>query len=155
MQKNAYDITVAKEQAADALAGVNTNATNISNLRSAVQQNTNRINELNSKNEANEKAITQNANAIRQNTARIDSKVGITVSTITLAASGWNSKQQTVTVSGLSDSAKKVDVAAAPASREAYSSARVVCTGSSGNKLTFSCLRAPTEDLTVNICVYE
>ena len=75
-------------------------------------------------------------------------------STVTLAASSWNStyKTQSVTVSGMASSSYVI-VSPAPASHDTYSAAGVRCTQQGTNTLTFSCISIPNADLSVNIMI--
>lgn len=98
--------------------------------------------------------IVQHDAAITSLNSALANKTEIAVSQIVLAADAWVDNAQAVTVSGLSDVAKKVDVSAAPVSLNAYAAAKARCVSSSGDELTFECLHAPKENLYVNICVY-
>ena len=72
--------------------------------------------------------------------------------TATLSASGWASKKQTVTVSGITTSQHLV-IAPAPASYVAYGESMVRCVTQAANSLTFQCEDVPTASLTVNILI--
>ena len=72
--------------------------------------------------------------------------------TATLSASGWASKKQTVTVSGITASQHLV-IAPAPASYVAYGESMVRCITQAANSLTFQCEDVPTAALTVNILI--
>ena len=80
--------------------------------------------------------------------------IASSTSTVTLAASSWNStyKTQSVTVSGVSSSSYVV-VSPAPASHDMYAASWVRCTQLGTNSLTFACNVIPTSDLSVNIMV--
>ena len=72
----------------------------------------------------------------------------------TLASASWSSSSQTITVNGVTAS-NLVIVSPAPASVEAYGTARIYCSAQSANSLTFTCLgTAPSTDLTVNIVIW-
>ena len=72
--------------------------------------------------------------------------------TATLSASGWSSKKQTVTVSGITTSQHLV-IAPAPASYVTYGESMVRCVTQAANSLTFQCEDVPTASLTVNILI--
>lgn len=76
----------------------------------------------------------------------------ITETTATLTTSGWSSKQQSVTVSGVTTS-NKIIVSAAPASFTDYSTCGVYCSAQASNSLTFKCNELPAAALTVNILI--
>lgn len=77
--------------------------------------------------------------------------------TITLASGGWSSNTQTVTVNGiLADETKQlIQVNPASASRTAYISAGIICSGQAANSLTFTCTTTPTSNLTVYVTYQE
>lgn len=77
--------------------------------------------------------------------------------TITLASGSWSSNAQTVTVNGiLADETKQlIQVNPASASRTAYISAGIICSGQAANSLTFTCTTTPTSDLTVYVTYQE
>lgn len=77
--------------------------------------------------------------------------------TITLASGSWSSNTQTVTVNGiLADETKQlIQVNPASASRTAYISAGIICSGQAANSLTFTCTTTPTSDLTVYVTYQE
>lgn len=72
--------------------------------------------------------------------------------TATLSVSGWNSKTQTVSVTGVTAS-NNILVTAAPASFVAWSEAVVYCSAQGDNSLTFTCEEAPTVELIANILI--
>ena len=71
---------------------------------------------------------------------------------VTLTASGWSSKKQTVSVSGVTAS-NTVLVTPAPASFVAYGEAVVYCSAQGSGTLTFTCDEVPTVSLTVNVLI--
>lgn len=76
-----------------------------------------------------------------------------TSETITLSASGWNNKSQTVSVFGVTAS-NDVVVAPAPSDLLLYSEHTIICTTQTDDALTFSCESTPNQDLAVNVAVY-
>ena len=76
---------------------------------------------------------------------------GITKTTATLSTT-WSSKQQSVTVSGVTTS-NTVIVTPAPASYNMYCECGVYCSAQAANSLTFTCDEVPTSSLTVNIVI--
>lgn len=72
--------------------------------------------------------------------------------TITLSVSNWSNKQQSVSVSGVTNN---VDLTVSPTpTREnvnAYNDAEVICVSSDSNTITFQCESVPTTNLSVNI----
>ena len=78
-----------------------------------------------------------------------------TTATVSLPASGWDTetKTQTVTVTGVTETANCI-VTAAPASfGPYYGAAWVRCTAQGAGTLTFACETVPTEDLTANVLI--
>lgn len=77
--------------------------------------------------------------------------------TITLSSGGWSFNTQTVTVNGiLADETKQlIQVNPASASRTAYISAGIICSGQAANSLTFTCTTTPTSNLTVYVTYQE
>ena len=74
-----------------------------------------------------------------------------TKTTATLSTT-WSSKQQSVTVSGVTAS-NTVIVSPAPASYEEYCASGIYCSAQAANSLTFKCEDAPSSSLTVNILI--
>lgn len=72
--------------------------------------------------------------------------------TVSLSTSGWSSKSQSVTASGVTSS-NTVIVAPDPGSLENYCNAKVYCSAQASNKLTFKCDTVPTAALTVNVII--
>ena len=72
--------------------------------------------------------------------------------TATLAAAGWSSNKQTVTVSGITDSHHLI-ITPAPASYVEYVDGMVRCVTQAANSLTFQCEDVPSAELTVNILI--
>ena len=85
---------------------------------------------------------------------RIDTFTAATPVTATLAANGWVSKQQTVTVSGVT-STNVVIVSAAPNSVVDYLVAGVLCRSQGTDSLTFSCDTVPSRDIELNIAILK
>ena len=71
---------------------------------------------------------------------------------VTLTASGWSSKKQTVSVSAVTAS-NTVLVTPAPGSYVAYGEAVVYCSAQGNGSLTFTCDEVPTANLTVNVLI--
>ena len=71
---------------------------------------------------------------------------------VTLSASAWSGKSQTVSVPGVTAD-NTVLVTPAPNSYVAYGEAVVYCTGQGTGTLTFSCEEVPGADLTANILI--
>lgn len=74
---------------------------------------------------------------------------------VTLAASGWNTrdKTQSVTVDGV-DSDTTVMVSAAPASFTVYGAAGIYCSAQGTNSLTFKCAKVPSANIIVNVALF-
>lgn len=72
--------------------------------------------------------------------------------TATLAAASWSSKQQTVSVSGVTAS-NHIIVTPAAASYVAYAESMVRCVAQTEGSLTFQCEDVPATALTVNILI--
>lgn len=72
--------------------------------------------------------------------------------TVTLSASNWSNKSQTVSVSGVTSSSL-VDVTFAPASAVDYVDAFVVCTAQGNGTLTFTCQTTPSNNISVNVVI--
>jgi hypothetical protein len=70
--------------------------------------------------------------------------------TVTLAAAGWSSNTQTVSVTGMSADGV-VMVSPDPTDQSAYTSAGILCTAQAAGTLTFTCDTVPSGDLSVNI----
>lgn len=73
---------------------------------------------------------------------------------VTLSASAWSGKSQTVSVPGVTAD-NIVLVTPAPNSYVAYGEAVVYCTGQGTGTLTFSCEEVPGADLTANILIMK
>lgn len=71
---------------------------------------------------------------------------------VTLPASSWADGAQTVAVEGVTAD-NNVLVAAAPASREAWSDAEIYCSAQNNGTLTFVCGSVPAEDVTANVVI--
>lgn len=82
----------------------------------------------------------------------VDTKVSKIATTVTLSASGWSNKQQTVSVPQVTTS-NEVICASAPSNYEAYSDNYVRCSGQAAGQLTFTCSSVPTTALTVNVLI--
>ena len=70
--------------------------------------------------------------------------------TITLAAAGWSSNTQTVSVSGVTATGI-VLVSPDPTDQSAYTSAGIICSAQAAGSLTFSCDTVPSGDIDVNV----
>ena len=77
--------------------------------------------------------------------------VGVSV---TMTASGWNAntKTQTVSVSGVTDTDNLI-ITAAPDSYMAYAKAGVRCTAQGAGTLTFACETVPNADVSANVLI--
>ena len=71
---------------------------------------------------------------------------------VTLSASSWNNKTQSVSVSGVTSSSRVV-VTPKYGSIDSYVAAEIYCTGQGTNSLTFACVTVPTATLTVNVLI--
>lgn len=72
--------------------------------------------------------------------------------TVTLSASGWTDKTQTVSVTGVT--ASNVVFVGAGEDKDnqtAYAKAGITCTGQAAGTLTFTCDTVPTADITANV----
>lgn len=78
----------------------------------------------------------------------------VTAKTLTLSATNWSNKTQTITATGVTAS-NIVIVSPAPVSYVAYGEAGVRCTGQAANSLTFSCEDTPSVNLTISAVVLE
>lgn len=72
--------------------------------------------------------------------------------TVSLPASGWTDKAQTVSANGVTAS-NTVIVSPSPASYTSYVDSLIRCTVQAANALTFTCEDVPGEDITVNVTV--
>lgn len=79
------------------------------------------------------------------------------IRTISLPKAEWSSLSQTVSVPGVlaDETAQKITVAPASASRAAYNTAVVQCTAQATNSLTFTAVEVPSGDLAVYITIEE
>ena len=71
-----------------------------------------------------------------------------------LLSSGWVSNEQTVNVTGVTTD-NTVFVAPAPASADDYSAAGIICTAQGTGTLTFTCDTLPTNNITVNVVIFN
>lgn len=81
-----------------------------------------------------------------------------TLRTATLTTSGWSSKSQTITVSGVLADSSAQFVVIAPAdkaSATAWAEAGVWCTTQGTNSLTFTCDSVPSANINLNIMLQE
>lgn len=79
-----------------------------------------------------------------------------TSTTITLAASGWSSNVQTVTVSGVKATGQNVRLSpVTKADADAWASAGCWCTAQAENALTFTCDTVPAQDIQLNVEMQE
>ena len=67
--------------------------------------------------------------------------------TVTLSTTGWSNNEQTVSVSGVTES-NSIIVGPSPTSQEAWAKAGAKCTAQAADSLTFTCKTVPTVDLT-------
>lgn len=81
---------------------------------------------------------------------------GVSYSTdsVTLSASGWSSRNITVSVADVSASSDVI-VGPAPTSSKAWGRAGVVCISQSTGTLTFACTVTPTADLVARVIVLQ
>ena len=73
--------------------------------------------------------------------------------TVTLLASAWSNKKQTVNCSGITADNNAV-VAPAAESRDAYYDSDIFCVDQSDGKLTFECSTVPAENVTANVIIF-
>lgn len=85
-------------------------------------------------------------------TELVNQKCKKSSTTVTLPTTGWSSKKQTVSATGVTTD-NSVIVSPAEGSREAYIDAEVYCSAQGNGTLTFTCKDVPTVSLTVNILV--
>jgi hypothetical protein len=76
------------------------------------------------------------------------------IQTVTLSSSAWASNTQTISAAGVTVD-NDIDVFAAPISHQAYCKAGVYCSAQADGKLTFTCSATPTENLVVNIRIWN
>lgn len=69
---------------------------------------------------------------------------------LSLPASGWSNKSQTVTLTGMT-ATKSVIVQPNKATASAYSSAGITCTAQDTNTLTFTCDTTPTSEIKIDV----
>lgn len=74
----------------------------------------------------------------------------ITAVTVTLTASGWSGNTQTVSASNVT-ATNIIWVSPAPASFDAYGKAGIRATSQAGGSITFTCVKVPTENLSVEV----
>lgn len=81
---------------------------------------------------------------------------GVTMTTIqvTLLSSGWSNNTQTVTATGVTAN-NNVVISPAPSSFSDYTDAIIYCSSQWTNSLTFTCDTAPSNDITVNVMVFN
>lgn len=79
---------------------------------------------------------------------------GVVNATATLSTSGWSSKSQTVTVSGVTAS-NTVIISPDAANQSEYIDCTVICTSQGSNTLTFTCETVPATALKVNIAIFS
>lgn len=77
-----------------------------------------------------------------------------TGTTGTLVAANWAGGSQTITVNGVTASNNVVPTPA-PASAADWASAGILCTAQSTNSLTFTCTQTPSNDITVNVLIFD
>jgi hypothetical protein len=74
--------------------------------------------------------------------------------TVTLTSAGWSSSTQTVTATGVTAS-NTVIVSPSPANIEDYATCKVYCSAQWSNSLTFKCSDTPSNDISVNVAIFE
>lgn len=74
--------------------------------------------------------------------------------TVTLTSGGWSNNTQTVSVAGVSSSSL-VEVSPAPTSFDNYVNAGILCTAQGAGTLTFTCKTVPTNNITVNVVIWN
>ena len=76
---------------------------------------------------------------------------------VTLTASGWVDRVQTVSISGVlaDETAQLIQPVPALTSQAAYIESGILCTGQAADSLTFTATTAPTDDLTVYVVITE
>ena len=74
---------------------------------------------------------------------------------VTLTASGWVDRVQTVSISGVlaDETAQLIQPVPALTSQSAYIESGILCTGQASDSLTFTATTAPTDDLTVYVVI--
>ena len=77
-----------------------------------------------------------------------------TGTTGTLVAANWAGGSQTITVNGVTASNNVVPTPA-PASAADWASAGILCTAQSTDSLTFTCTQTPSNDITVNVLIFD
>lgn len=99
------------------------------------------------------KAVTSEKLGDRSVTkAKLASGATYSAVTASLSASGWSGGEQTVSVSGVTET-NVVIVSPDPGSHVAYGEANVRCVAQASGKLTFACDDVPSASLTVNIVI--
>ena len=76
---------------------------------------------------------------------------------VTLTASGWVDRVQTVAISGMlaDETSQLIQPVPALTSQASYIEAGILCTGQAIDSLTFTATTAPTDDLTVYVVITE
>lgn len=81
---------------------------------------------------------------------------GFSAVPVTLLTTGWDSANATITVTALGvTSTNSVVISPTPSSFVQYTAAGIMCSTQGENSLTFSCTEIPTEDLSVNILIFD
>lgn len=143
--RNAINSAISTEVSNRDTAITNAINTEVANRNSAI---TNAINtEVANRNTAINNAIAQEV--ADRNTA-INNAKPHTTSALTLTASGWSNKTQTITISGYSTS-KLNTVVVDPGSAIAWANAGINATTENSNGITFTCSVVPTVNLTFRV----
>lgn len=102
------------------------------------------------------KAYVQNADTNTYLENKFNGKQGkFTTLTCTLTSAGWlNNNTQTVSVKGVTAD-NDIDISPAPLSHNKYCESGVYCSAQANNSLTFTCLYTPTQNLTVNVRIWN
>ena len=73
--------------------------------------------------------------------------------TLTLASSSWSNNTITVTATGVTAS-NDVFITPAAASVTDYAAAQIYCSAQGADSLTFTCVTAPENSITVNVMIF-
>ena len=87
------------------------------------------------------------------NAETLNKLLNLKTTTVTLSASGWSDKTQTVSVSGVT-AKNTVIVTHAPDSYSMYTGRGVRCVGQAAGKLTFQCDVVPETAVTANVAIF-
>jgi hypothetical protein len=73
---------------------------------------------------------------------------------VTLSASWWSNNSQTVTATWVTTT-NSVVISPDPSSFEDYTWATIYCSAQATNSLTFTCSDVPSNDITVNVMIFN